>query len=99
MKSLKSRITVAAAILATTGMIGAHAADEQKQAATDSTQVAQTRVAQPESKQFEFFENELQRMSVPSYTPSEHPDRKPELHSAHPTPSVFDNPLNQSSLG
>jgi hypothetical protein len=105
MKSLKSSIAMAAAILATTGMVGAHAADEQKQAAsqpaTDSTQVAPSAQpqAKPESKQFEFFENELYRMSVPSYTPSEHPDAKPAPKSAHQTPSVFDNPLNTSSLG
>ena len=99
MKSLQSRIAMAAAILATTGMVGAHAADEQKQATPDSTQVAQVRVAQPESRQFEFFENEMQRMSVASYTPSEHPGAKPASKSAHPTPSVFDDPLNTNSPG
>ena len=102
MKSLKSTLALAAAVLATTGMVGAHAADEQKQAATDSTRIAQStqpRAAKPESRQFEFFENEMQRMSVPSYTPSEHPDAKPAPRSAHQTPSVFDNPLNTASPG
>ena len=100
MKSLKSSFALAAAILATTGMVSAHA--EQKQAATDSTHVAQSappRVAKPESRQFEFFENVMQRMSVPSYTPSEHPDAKPAPRSARQTPSVFDNPLNTASPG
>lgn len=57
-----------------------------------------TRAAKPasaESKQFEIFENELGApSSVRSYTPSEHPDAAPAPRSAHPTPSVFDNPLN-----
>ena len=66
MNRIKSSIAMAAAILATTGMVGAHAADEQKLAASpaatgspDVTQSSSREVAKPESKQFEFFENEL----------------------------------------
>ena len=101
MKSISSRIAIAAAVLAATGVVGANAADPQPQAA-DSTQAAhasQRDAAKHESKQFEFFENQLSLLSVPSYTPSEHPDAKPAPKSRHATPSVFDDPLNTASPG
>ncbi len=101
MKSIRTRIAMAAAILAATGVMGANAADE-KPRTTDSTQVAQVsqrNAVKPESKQFEFFENQASILSAPSYTPSEHPDAKPAPRSKHSTPSVFDNPLNTASPG
>jgi hypothetical protein len=103
MRTLKSRIAIAAAILATAGSIGANAADGQQAVSTtsDATRVAQSsqRQAKAESAQFEIFENQMQKLSAPSYTPSEHPDAKPAPRSARLTPSVFDNPMNTRSPG
>jgi len=99
MKSLKSRLALAAALLAA-GVAGANAADLPQMSVTDPDYIAHSAlrvVTQPESPQFERFENEMQKMSAPSYTPSEHPDAKPAPKST--LRSVFDDPMNDSSLG
>jgi hypothetical protein len=108
MKSLKRKLMLAAAVIATAGVFGANASDEQQAVSSsqpvsnDSLLVANAaspRASNPESPQFERFENQLSMMSAPSYTPSEHPDAKPAPRSAHSAPSVWDNPMNTASLG
>ena len=100
MKSIKTSIAMAAAVLAASGVMAANAADDDSQA-VDSTNVPQVAQRTPtkSEKQFEFFETQLSLLSAPSYMPSEHPNDKPAPRSSHLTPSVFDNPINTASPG
>jgi hypothetical protein len=101
MNSLKRKVSIAVAILATAGVFGANAADGTQQAAPAqvAANTAPTKTARVESPQLEYFESQEQLMSAPSYTPSEHPEAKPAPHSAHRRPSVWDDPMNTASLG
>jgi hypothetical protein len=101
MNSLKRKVSMAVAILATASAFGANAADGQQQAAPaqQAANTASTKTARAESPQFEYFEHQMTLMSAPSYTPSEHPDAKPAPKSAHRTPSVWDDPINTASFG
>jgi hypothetical protein len=103
MRTLKSRIAIAAAILASVASIAANAADGQQAVSTtiDAPRVAQSsqRDAKPESAQFERFENQMQILSAPSYTPSEHRQAKQAPRPPRFTRSVFDDPMNTRSPG
>jgi hypothetical protein len=103
MNSLKRKISVVAAIIATAGVLGANAADNQpapaRTAASTATSTATVKTARVESPQLEYFESQESILSAPSYTPSEHPGAKPAPHSAHPRPSVWTDPMNTASLG
>jgi hypothetical protein len=100
MKSLTRTIAMAAAILATAGVVGANAADQPQQAtpATYVTQATSTRTAKQEAG-LEWFEDQEAKLDAPSYDPSEHPNAKPAPHSAHPRASVWTNPMNTIELG
>jgi hypothetical protein len=106
MKSLTRTFALAAIAVATAGVLNANA-DDQPQPSSPATATpatsSSTSTTSPqgwnESPQLQWFEGQESILDAPSYNPAAHPDAKPAPRSAHPLPSVWDNPFNTEELG